>query len=263
MRRHLALLGAYVAQFVKSRLSYRGDFLVDLAAVIVALAVHLVFLGVVYSKIDSFQGWSFDQLLFIYGFSLVPLGLFNLVSNNLWEFSDGYLIEGRFDRVLLRPVHPLFQILFESLSLASLGEAIVGIVILAGAGARLGLQPAPIDLLLFPALAVSAAAIYLGVFLLLTSCSFWFEDRLGIGAPIYNMIRFARYPVNVFHPVVRAILSWIIPFAFAAFYPAAHFLGAKEYRVFAALTPVVAVIVLTAAFATFSAGTRRYRSTGS
>ncbi len=263
VRRHLGLLAAYVAQFMKSRLSYRGDFIVDLVAVLIALAVHLVFLGVIYSKIETLQGWSFDQLLFIYGFSLVPLGLFNMVSNNIWEFSDGYLIEGRFDRVLLRPVHPLFQILFESLSLASLGEAIVGLLILAGAAARLGLQPAPIEWVLFPLLAVSAACIYLGVFLFMTALSFWFEDRLGIGAPIYNVVRFARYPVNVFHPIVRAIISWVIPFAFAAFYPASHFLGAAEYRTFAALTPVVAAVVLSGAIATFSAGTRRYRSTGS
>lgn len=263
MRRHLSLLGAYFAQFMKSRLSYRGDFVVEIMAVLVALTVHLVFLGVIYSKIDNLQGWSFDQLLFIYGFSLVPLGLFNLVSNNLWEFSDGYLIEGRFDRVLLRPVNALFQILFESLSLASLGESIVGLAILVGASARLGLHPTPLDFILFPALALSAAAVYLGVFLLMTSFSFWFEDRLGIGAPIYNVIRFARYPVNIFHPVVRAMISWVIPFAFAAFYPASHFLGAHEYRWFAAMTPVVAAVVLTGAIAAFNAGTKRYRSTGS
>lgn len=262
MKRHWQLLGAYLAQFVKSRLSYRGDFIVDFIAVLVALSVHLVFLGVVYSKVDSLQGWTFDQLLFIYGFSLVPLGFFNLVANNLWDFSDGYLIEGRFDRVLLRPVHPLFQVLFESLNLASLSEVAIGMTLVVTSGLRLGLQLAPIDALLFPVLVISAACVYLGVFLLMTSFSFWFEDRLGIGAPVYNIIRFARYPVNIFHPVVRAIFSWVVPFAFAAFYPASHFLGAKEYRIFVALTPLVAVVVMTLATAVFSAGTKRYRSTG-
>jgi ABC-2 type transport system permease protein len=263
MRRHLSLLLAYFAQFIKSRLSYRGDFIVDTIAVMIALSVHLVFLGVVYSKVQSLQGWSFEQLLFIYGFSLIPLGIFNLVSSNLWDFSDGYLIEGRFDRVLLRPVNPLFQILFESLNIASLGEVVVGVMILIGAGAKLGISPAPLDLVLFPVLALSAAAVYLGVFLLLTSFSFWFEDRLGIGAPIYNVIRFARYPVNIFHPVVRVIISWVIPFAFAAFYPASHFLREHEYRAFAILTPVVAAITMAGAMAVFTIGTRRYRSTGS
>src|SRR6188768_2361812 len=175
MRRHFQLFGAYLAQFVKSRLSYRADFVIDIVAVLIALSVHLVFLGVVYSKVQSLQGWTFQQLLFIYGFSLIPLGIFNVFSTNLWEFSDGYLIEGRFDRVLLRPMNPLFQILFESLNLASLGEVVIGCLIVAGTGAALGITPVLLDLLLFPILILSAAAIYLGVFLLMTSLSFWFE----------------------------------------------------------------------------------------
>ena len=263
MRRHFQLFGAYLAQFVKSRLSYRADFVIDIVAVLIALSVHLVFLGVVYSKVQSLQGWTFQQLLFIYGFSLIPLGIFNVFSTNLWEFSDGYLIEGRFDRVLLRPMNPLFQILFESLNLASLGEVVIGCLIVAGTGAALGITPVLLDLLLFPILILSAAAIYLGVFLLMTSLSFWFEDRLGIGAPIYNVVRFARYPVNIFHPIVRVIISWVVPFAFAAFYPASHFLREHEYRWFAALTPLVALIVMTAATTVFAVGTKRYRSTGS
>ena len=263
MRRHLQLFVAYLAQFIQSRLSYRADFVIDIMAVLVALSVHLVFLGVVYSKVQSLQGWTFQQLLFIYGFSLIPLGFFNVISTNLWEFSDSYLIEGRFDRVLLRPVHPLFQVLFESLNLASLGEVVIGLMVVAGAGAALAIQPELLDVILFPILILSAAAVYLGVFLLMTSLSFWFEDRLGIGAPIYNVVRFARYPVNIFHPIVRVIISWVVPFAFAAFYPASHFLRAHEYRWFAAMTPLVAVIVMTTAAAVFTMGTRRYRSTGS
>ncbi len=261
--RDLRLLAAYLGQFVKSRLSYRGDFIVDTVAVLLALSVHLVFLNVVYSKIESLVGWSFDQLLFIYGFSLIPLGLFNLVSDNLWEFSDGYLIEGRFDRVLLRPVSPLFQILFESFNLASVNEILIGAILMATAGSRLGLSPQWSDAVTFPVLAVSAAAIYLGVFLLLTSLSFWWEDRLGIGAPVYNVIRFARYPINIFQPIVRFILVAVVPFAFAAFYPSTVFLRAAEYRPFVWATPAVAAVLMAGAMATFHAGVRRYRSTGS
>ncbi len=262
MRRDVRLLAAYLGQFVKSRLSYRADFVVDTVAVLLALSVHLIFLNVVYSKIDRLVGWSFDQLLFIYGFSLVPLGLFSMVSDNLWEFSDGYLIEGRFDRVLLRPVSPLFQVLFESFNLAAVNEILIGAILMATAGARLGLSPTWGDAVAFPVLVVSAAAVYLGVFLLLTSLSFWWEDRLGIGAPVYNVIRFARYPINIFQPVVRFILVAVIPFAFAAFYPSTAFLRAGEYRVLAWITPAVAAVLMTAAIALFHSGVKRYRSTG-
>ena len=262
MKRHATILAAYFAQFVKMRLEYRLDFLVDSLAVFGSLAMHLAFLGVLYSKIRLLAGWSLDQLIFIHGFSLVPLGLFNLVSWNLWGFSERHLVEGRFDRVLLRPVNPLFQVLFESFNVAALNEVLVGLVLIGVAGARLGIRVEALDFVLFPLLAVSAAVIYLGVFLILVAASFWFQDRLGIGPPVYNLIRFARYPVTIYHPAVRALLSWVVPFSFAAFYPATQFLRVEEFRRLALLTPVVGAVVIALSVWTFHEGSKRYTSSG-
>ena len=262
MRRHAGILFSYFAQFLKARLAYRADFAVDALAVVGSFVVNLAFLGVIYSKIRTLSGWTLEQLVFVYGFSLVPLGLFNLVSPNLWTFSERHLVEGRFDRVLLRPLDPVFQVLFESFHPAALTEIALGLGLMGMAAGRMQLHFAALDVVLFPVLAVSAAAVYLGVFLLLTSVSFWFEDRLGVGPPVYNMIRFARYPVTIYHPAVQFLLSWIIPFAFAAFYPATPFLGLPAFRVFAALTPVMGAACLGAALWVFERGSRRYASTG-
>ena len=262
MRRHAEVFAAYFAQFVKARLAYRADFVVDTLAIVGSLFVSLAFLGVIYGQVRALSGWSFEQLVFIHGFSLVPLGLFNLVSPNLWQFSERYLVEGRFDRVLLRPVHPVFQVIFESFHVPALVEGALGIALMMTMGARLGLSAGPWDLLLFPVLALSASAVYLGIFLLLTAVSFWFEDRLGVAPPVYNMIRFARFPVTIYHPAVRVLLSWIIPFSFAAFYPATAFLRSTEFRAFVLVTPLVGAACLFAALWAFDRGARRYASTG-
>lgn len=263
MRRHVSILAAYFGQFLKARLAYRADFFLDSLGVIAALAVQLTFLGVLYGKIRSLAGWSFDQLVLIQGFSMVPLGIFNLISMNVWQFSERHLVEGRFDRVLLRPVDPLFQILFESFNVAALNEIVLGLLLMVAAGERLGIHPGPADFAALPVLAVSAATVYLGVFVILMSVSFWFEDRLGIGPPVYNMIRFARYPVTIYHPAVRILLSWVVPFGFAAFYPATRFLRVHEFHVFVALTPVMGAVCLGVAARMFRAGMKRYTSTGS
>ncbi|HMB67712.1 MAG TPA: ABC-2 family transporter protein [bacterium] len=262
MRRHASILLAYFLQFVKARLIYRADFVVDSLSVFGALAVHLAFLSVLYGRIRSLAGWSIDELILIHGFSMIPLGLFNLISYNLWMFSERHLVEGRFDRVLLRPIHPVFQVLFETFNVAALNEIVIGGILLGVAAGRLGIPFELLDVVLLPVLAVSAATIYLGIFLTLTALSFWFEDRLGIGAPVYNMIRFARYPVTIYHPAVRALLSWIVPFSFAAFYPATAFLRSDEFRLFVWLTPVVAAVSLALALFVFARGMRRYASTG-
>jgi ABC-2 type transport system permease protein len=98
---------------------------------------------------------------------------------------------------------------------------------------------------------------------MLTSVSFWFEDRIGIAPPVYNMIPFGRYPITIYNTFIQFLLSWIIPFAFASFYPTVRFLGRTEFAREFYLVPVVSAAVFGAALIVWNSGVKRYKSTGS
>jgi ABC-2 type transport system permease protein len=262
-RRQAGIFGAYFAQFLKMRLSYRVDFAIDLVANLIQAAVQIAILGVLFAKVPSLRGWSYEQVLFIYGFSLLPLGLFNVVSINLYGFGERYIVEGSFDRVLLRPINPLAQVLFEEFNIAGINEIAVGLGVMLHAAAKLHLAWQPVDAAVLLLLAIAAALIFTGIFLGLTAVSFWCEDRLGLAPPIYNIIRFSRYPVTIFSPLVRLFLTFVLPFAWVAFYPATWFVGSPEARRIALLTPLVGVSVFGLAYFIWSRGLRRYASTGS
>ena len=118
-------------------------------------------------------------MLFIYGFSLMPLGLFNLVSVNLYGFGDAYIVEGKFDRVLLRPVDALAQVMCESFNVSGLNEIVLGLAVMIYAAVKLELELGVLDVLALLVLAPAAALVYLGVFLAITAVSFWHEDQMG------------------------------------------------------------------------------------
>jgi ABC-2 type transport system permease protein len=261
--RHAGIYGAYFAQFLKSRMVYRTDFIVDMTANLVSLAIQLSVITVLFSKITSLQGWTYEQVLFIYGFSLLPLGLFNLISINLYRFSERYIIEGEFDRILLRPVNPLAQVFFSSFGLGGLNELVLGTAVMVYAGIGLDLSLGVVDVLLLLVLSVFACMVYVGVFLGLTSVSFWMEDRMGLAPPIYNIIRFSRYPVTIFSPLVRIFLTFVLPFAWVAFYPATWFVGGPDFQRTALLTPLVGLITFGVGYLIWIRGIRRYASTGS
>ena len=263
VRRQLGIVGAYFAQFLKMRLAYRVDFMVDLGANLFAIGVQLATLTVLFSKVPALKGWSFEQVLFIYGFSLLPLGLFNLISINLYRFAEYYIADGNLDRVLLRPVNPLAQVLFESFNVSGLNELFLGTGIMVYAGTRLGLDLGAVDALVFVLVVPSAALVYVGVFLGLTAVSFWFEDRMGLAPPVYNVIRFARYPLTIYGRGVQAFLTFVLPFAWVAYMPATWFVGGPDIRHWALLTPLVGLLVMSLAYAIWRAGLRRYASTGS
>ncbi len=261
--RQATIYGAYFAQFVKSRLAYRTDFIVDVLANLVSLGIQLSVLSVLFGKITALKGWSYEQVLFIYGFSLLPLGLFNLISINLYRFSERYIVEGGFDRVLLRPVNPLAQVLFSSFGMGGLSELVLGSAVMTYAALGLDLTLGPADLLLLPVFAVSAFGVYTGVFLGLTSVSFWMEDRMGLAPPVYNVIRFSRYPVTIFSPAVKLFLTFVLPFAWVAFYPSTWFVGGPAFRMTALLTPLVGGLTFGLGYLVWSRGISRYASTGS
>jgi len=263
MKRHLRLFLLYFAQYAKVRLAYKADFFIAFFSSMAATVLGFGFVLVLFSKIPQLQGWSFDEILFLYAFSLIPLGLFNVVSWNLYEFGDLYIIQGRFDRILLRPVDTLFQVLFEKFRIESLQEVVTGLVVITLCVRRLHLEWHATEHLTFAAMVVCGALIYLSVFLILTAVSFWFEDRVGIVPPVFNMLAFGRYPLTIYNTFIQFMLSWIIPFGFASFYPTTHFLGRAAFTSYFRLVPVVAVSFFTLAIFVWNRGVRNYSSTGS
>jgi ABC-2 type transport system permease protein len=263
MKRHFRLFVLYFTQYAKARLEYRADFFSSVLASFLGTLAAFGFLLIVFPRVPAIRGWSFPEMVFLYGFSLIPLGLFNVLSWNLYLFADRYLIEGRFDRVLLRPVSSIFQVLFESFRLESLQETATGLAAVIWASRRLSIVWSPLDLVLFLVWAVCGAAIYLAIFVGLTATSFWIEDRIGISPPIFNLMQFGRYPLTIYDAWVRFALSFVIPFAFASFYPTARFLHRPEFlREFWAV-PLVAAIALFLALTLWRNGVARYHSTGS
>jgi len=261
--RHLKILAYYFSQYLKARLAYPGDFFIALFTSFIATITSFGFLYILFNRVSSLQGWSFEELLFIYGFALICLGVFNVLSMNLYEFGERYIMEGRFDQILLRPLHSLFQVLFEAFRIESLQEVFTGLTVVGYAWYKLQLPVTLVDLILFPIMITCGVVIYLSVFVILSSLSFWFEDRVGVSPPIFNMIPFGRYPITIYNSFLQFLLSWIIPFAFASFYPTTYFLGRNEFGLFFAIVPLVSFCFLILALFVWNYGVRGYQSTGS
>jgi ABC-2 type transport system permease protein len=263
VKRHVMLVADYFSQYAKVRISYRGDFFVSLFTSFAATLFGLGFVIILFQRATQLAGWKFEEVLFLYGFSLVPYGLFNVISPNLYDFGNNFIIEGKFDRVLLRPVSSLFQVLFEQFRIESLQEVATGLFCMAWALHRLGIQWTfeRVGLLVF--FALCATVIYVSVFLMLSTVSFWFEDRIGVHPPVWNVIAFGRYPLSIYSGAVQFVLCWIIPFGLASFYPSVRILGRTVSPGYAPLVPVVAVVFLGMAVMLWNFGSKRYSSTGS
>lgn len=263
LTRYSGLLYDYFTQYAKVQIGYRGDFVVSVITSFAATIFGLAFVIILFQKAPKLAGWTFAEEVFLYGFSLVPYGVFNILAGNLYNFGNDYIIEGKFDRILLRPISSLFQILFETFRLEAVQGIITGAFCMWWASRRLHVAwpPGKVALLIF--FELCASVIYVAVFLMLTCVSFWFEDRVGVHPPIWNVIAFGRYPLTIYSGAVQFVLCWIVPFGLASFYPSVRLLGRAVVPEYAPLVPVVAAGFLALSISLWNFGTRHYSSTGS
>lgn len=265
MRRFLFYLDifiSYIGNALKLRIAYRGDFLIGFFADVMTQMIGIIFVITIFSKVPDIRGWSFYEVLFIWGFAQVTIGIFSTFFLNLFHVSEEYVIEGRFDRILLRPLNTFFQVITERVYLEESSNIFIGIILLSIASRELRLIWSKVDFLIILVLVVGGTLIYVGLYTALVSLTFWFKDRGSVISPFVSMETFSNYPITIYSRQIRIILSWLIPYAFTAFYPSTYFLKKGEFNFYVILTPLVGIVFFIIGYLLWQMGTRVYESTG-
>ncbi len=247
---------------LQRRLSYRGDLVLAALDELLRGLLAWAMLEVYATRTPDLAGWDRPQLLFILGFSLVPISLFHTFCGNLYQLSSHYLIGGNFDRVLLRPYPTFLQVCLDRIAIEDLSGAILGLGLMVTAALQIpGFAWDPLHLAFLAVMLLSAFGVVVAVFMAFAATGFWFEDRVGMVPPVYNLMEFGRWPNRIYHPILKLLITCVIPFSFVAFYPASLFVGGADLWP-AVATPLVALVALTAAGLCWRSGVARYSSSG-
>ncbi|WP_274363048.1 ABC transporter permease [Paenibacillus thermotolerans] len=252
----------YLKTYIKTRLAYRSNFWVEVFSDLLFLVMNLLFIVVIFEHTDNLGGWTRDQIIFIYGFFMIPWSVFSAFFN-LWGFTERYIVKGEMDRVLTRPVHNLAQLMLENMDPSALISGLIGFAIMAYSWPHLDVSLSWWDPLVFVVLVAGSVAIYGGIYIALTSLSFYTDAPTGILPLMWNIQSYGRYPINIYNKLLQFVLKWILPFAFVGFYPAAYFLEAGSVHRTALLTPVVGAVFLAIGLLLWNHGVKRYRGAGS
>lgn len=222
--RFLRLYRIFVVQRLKSLMEYRVDFLTGATSFLVDQLTNILFIHILFSQIPALDGYLYNEILFIYGFSLVPKGLDHLCTDNLWKVAWFVVRKGDFDKYLTRPINPLLHVIMEDFQFDALGELLTGIVLMIIAGSALGLQLTLVQVLLMLVAIIFGTLIFTGIKIAGASIAFKIKQSGSILQIFYLTSDFAKYPTTIYSSAVRNIVTYIIPFAFTAYYPASYLL---------------------------------------
>lgn len=261
--RFLRLYRTFLVQRLKSMMEYRIDFLTGAASFLINQITNVVFISIIFSQIPSLDGYLYEEILFIYGFSLIPKGLDHLFTDNLWKVAWFIVRRGDFDKYLTRPIHPLVHVIVEDFQPDAFGELLMGIVLMVTAASALMLEWTVVKVVLMLIAVVFGALIFTGIKIAGAAIAFWIKQSGSILQIFYLTSDFAKYPVTIYSNLVRNIVTYIIPFAFTAYYPAAYLLRGENPVMGIGGVVIGGSVLLTLGILIWNRGLKAYESAGS
>ena len=250
-----------MGQRLKVRLAYRLDFLLNGVGEVLLACVGVLFLGTLFRHVPDLGGWTAAEAIFCWGFAETVVGLFFVCFNGLYALNQRYILGGELDRALLRPMDPYVQVLLDNLSFEDVPIALLGVGVMGWAS--LSLPAIPLWKLLFlPLLLMSATAVMGGLLTALASLGFHLHHRGTAVGLVFQLSTFNRYPIDLFARPLRWLLTFVLPLAFAGFYPAVFFLDRPEWLPYVIAQPFVGAACLGLGYAGWRHGLRTYTSSG-
>lgn len=263
MKRVFRLHRIFISQHLKRLMEYKADFLIGAVGFFLSQVVQILFIGILFSQIPDLAGWSFEEILFIYGFSLLPKGIDHLFFDNLWMVGYFIVRKGDFDKYLTRPINSLFYVTVELFQVDAFGELFMGIILvvysLVTTGAQIVWQRGLVLLILIP----FTVLIFLAVKVLTAAISFWTKQSGHITHMFYQTAEFSKYPITIYNNFIKVIITYIIPFAFTAYYPASYFLRGENGLFCVFGTIIVSLALFGISLIVWNKGIKAYESAGS
>lgn len=262
IKRYCRLYRVLVSQFFKTILQSKVDFFMGLIGFFFTQIMGIAFLYLVFEQIPDLKGWTLDQLIFIYGFAQIPRGIDHLFTDNIWLVAWWMVVDGDFDRYMLRPMNVFFQVICEKLQPDALGELLVGTILVILSLSKGIVIVDAAHVIWFVISIAAGAVIYTSVKLFFASIAFWVKQSGPFLQVAYDMANFAKYPTEIYAKVIRFIITWIIPFAFVAYLPASYFLMEKSPWTTIGIECVIALLFWIISYSFFQYGISKYESAG-
>ena len=224
MKRYVSLYFTYLQRAIKSRLEYKKDAVVGIFSFLITNAMQFFALMFIVKSIPSLNGWGMYELGFLYGFSLMPKALDHLFTDSLWYVGYWYVRTGIIDRFLIRPVNSLFQVVAETFQPEAVGEVFMGLALLIVCGTKIDMCWSVGNVTVMIVATLFGALVFTGLKLITCSIAFWTKRSGQLMSMVYNVSDFAKYPIKIYHPIIRFVMTFILPFGLVISMPVGAFL---------------------------------------
>ncbi len=259
--RYLRLLAIQLRTSLLLSMQYRADFLLDAFVEVFWMATAILPLVVVFRVRPVIAGWSFGDALMVMGWFTFLQGVLEGAINPSLVTVVEHIRKGTLDFVLIKPADAQFLVSTARFQPWRAVNVATSLGLFAWGFARLGRGPSAGDVALAAVAMVAAVVVLYSLWMLTVSAAFYFVRIDNLSQLFGAVFDAARWPVQIFRGVVRAVFTFVIPLALMTTYPAEALLGRLGTgTLLGALAGAAAAFVITRLVWTASIG--KYTSAG-
>ncbi len=258
---YIKIIKRYIILSFRNLIAFPFEFAMRFMHLFISIGFIFVFWISIFNTGIAFSDWNVYGIILLSGVNMLS----KAISSITFRFRDleYYIIDGSFDKYLMRPINPFFSMLMESLNIFSIvSNTIISIIVIIFVSKVGNVQLYNIGYGL-----ISLIFGTLGFELLYGSFSllaFWFGKIYSARELIFSFRKANSYPMDIFPKNFLNIFTYIIPLAFLSTIPTKILLGKIENTIYFTAIAFVLFILNLLLFNIISKfALAKYNSTGS
>lgn len=228
------------------------SFITNIVFMILNNASFLIQWVVLYSIKNDIGGYTFKEVLLLWGMAAASYGGAHLFFKKSFSISET-IVNGKLDSYLVQPKNVLIAVATSEFEVSAIGDVLYAYIVLFISGITLT------KFVLFTLFAICGGLIIVDIAIILGSLSFWFGNSDMIADTGNNlMTNFATYPDGIFKGITKMLLFTLIPVGITTYIPV--WVMTKFDLKLTIVVITIAVALTTLAFLVFYRGLRKYSS---
>jgi ABC-2 type transport system permease protein len=247
---------------LKSELEYKWSFIMSFFSQIFIFLGYYFTIIALFAKFKNLQGYTIYEVLLTFSIINFGFSFCETFARGIDNF-DGLIVNGDFDRLLLRPQNILLQVFSSEMQYSKLSRLVQSVIIMIIAIVKLGIKWNILKVITLLLMLISSIIIFLGIFLI--AASYCFITTQGL--EVRNVItdggkQAAQYPISIYNKPFRFIFTYLFPYSLINYYPLLYLTDKVDKPIYAFL-PLLVIIYLIPSVLIFNKGSKKYLSTGS
>lgn len=241
---------------------YDKDFYLGIIGLIIENILNLLMLFFIYTLIPSLAGFTFNEMLLLYGVASLSFATWRCLFIN--TLNIGSMIRyGTLDVFILRPLNVLFQIMMDGFDDDAWGDLVFALFLVVYAGVIQSINFIWIVSLIM--LAIITSLIFAGISIIGSSFSFVTQGMADFSQIVYNFFQFSKYPIDIFGGVMKFIFTFLIPIGWVATIPIKLLINnnIKGFMMILPLASAIAILFFWITTVIWHYMLKKYVSTGS